>query len=134
METLYGKYPKKIICRCNAGEMEGAADTIQLNDRCPICHSVRQICIPKAEARMKAASGLPVARKAKEPVLTTQKELEPLIISDQILNDHVEHSLSYFSYFMTLPERMFWIYTSAFLTLTPAMLERKSQSAYTADK
>jgi hypothetical protein len=119
MENLYGKYPKKIICQCNAGEMNGEADTIQLNNRCPICHSLRRICIPKAEARMKSVSGIPVARKTKEPVLTTHNVLEPLVIWDQILNDHFNDSLSYFSYFMTLPERMFWIYTSAFLTPSP---------------
>ncbi len=118
METLYGKYPKKIVCQCNAGEMNGEAGTIQLNDRCPICHSLRQVFIPKAEARMNAVSGMPLARKAKEPVLTTQKELEPLITGDQILNDQYD-SLSYFSYFMTLPGRIFWTYTSAFLPPSP---------------
>ncbi len=122
MENLYGKYPKKIICQCNAGEMNTEADTIQLKDRCPICHSLRQVCIPKAEARMKAC-GIPVARKAQEPVLTTG--LEPLIIWDQILDDHFNDSLFYFSYFMTVPERIFWIYTSAFLTLSHAGIARK---------
>jgi hypothetical protein len=70
MDTLYGKYPKKIICQCNAGEMDDESDIIQLNDRCLKCNSLRRLCIPKTEARMKAVSGTPVARKAEEPVLT----------------------------------------------------------------
>lgn len=124
METLYGNYLKKIICQCNAGEMDGDADTIQLNDRCPICHSLRQICIPKAEARMKLVSGMPVAQKTKEPVLTTQKVMEPLIKWDQFVGYQFDHSFYYFSYFMKLSE-IYWTYAWAFLIPSLKMSQRK---------
>ena len=53
METLYGQYPKHIICQCNSEEMKGDAITISLNDRCPICNQTRQICVPKPAVKMK---------------------------------------------------------------------------------
>ena len=53
METIYGKYPKRITCECNAEEMNMEAITIHLNDRCPICNKQHQVCVPKPEARMK---------------------------------------------------------------------------------
>ncbi len=53
MENLYGKYPKHITCQCNAEEMNIEAITIYLNDRCPICNKLHQVCVPKPEVRMK---------------------------------------------------------------------------------
>ncbi len=53
MKTLYGKYPKRITCECNAGEMNEEAITIHLNDRCPICNKLHQVCVSKPEVKMK---------------------------------------------------------------------------------
>jgi hypothetical protein len=53
METLYGKYPKHLLCQCNAEEMSEEVVTISLNDRCPICGETRRICIPKRDIKVK---------------------------------------------------------------------------------
>ncbi len=53
METLYGKYPKRLTCQCNAEEMNLEVVTISLNDRCPVCGQTRQICIPKRDIKVK---------------------------------------------------------------------------------
>ncbi len=53
MDTIYGKYPKHITCQCNAEEMKVEAMTIYLNDRCPICNKMHQVCVPKPDVRMK---------------------------------------------------------------------------------
>lgn len=53
METIYGKYPKRIICQCNAEEMNVEEITIELNERCPICNKQRQVCVPKPEVKTK---------------------------------------------------------------------------------
>ena len=53
METLYGQYPKRIVCQCNAEEMNADVITISLNDRCPVCSQTRQICIPKRDIKVK---------------------------------------------------------------------------------
>ena len=53
MKTFYGKYPKRIICQCNAKEMNGEYISIELNERCPICNMQRQVCVPKPEAKTK---------------------------------------------------------------------------------
>lgn len=125
MGTLYGKYPKKITCQCNTGEMDAEAVTITLNDRCPICHNLYQICVPKPDIRMKAGSGITDAQKVEEPVLIAQKEMELMIEWAQLLNYYFNHSFSYFSYFMTLPG-MFWIYTWASLIPSPEMSQARS--------
>ncbi len=61
METLYGRYPKHIICSCNEEEMNEEAITISLNDRCPICSQVRQIMIPKREVKVNEVRHMKVA-------------------------------------------------------------------------
>lgn len=53
MDTIYGKYPKRITCQCNAEEMNVEAMTIYLKDRCPVCNTLRQVCVPKPDVRMK---------------------------------------------------------------------------------
>ena len=53
MNTLYGKYPKHITCECNAEEMNEEAITIRLNERCPLCNKLHQVCVTKPEVRMK---------------------------------------------------------------------------------
>ena len=58
MSTLYGKYPKRISCGCNgcqAEEMNEEAFTISLNERCPICNRVHQVCVPKPQVSMRVA-------------------------------------------------------------------------------
>ncbi len=54
MEALYGEYPMRITCQCNAVEMKVEAHTFYLNDRCPICNKPHQVCAPLPEIRMKA--------------------------------------------------------------------------------
>jgi len=61
METLYGRYPKHIICQCNGEEMNEEVVTIGLNDRCPICSQTRQICIPKKEIQVNEVRHMKVA-------------------------------------------------------------------------
>lgn len=63
METLYGKYPKRITCQCNADELDFEAMTIYLNDRCPICNKVHQVCVPKPEAVMKKLRDIDIQAK-----------------------------------------------------------------------
>ena len=63
MENLYGKYPKHITCQCNAEEMDAEAITIYLNDRCPICNRLHQVCVPKPEVRMKTIPGNAIYRE-----------------------------------------------------------------------
>lgn len=53
METLYGRNPKRIMCQCNAEEMNVEVVTISLNDRCSVCNQTRQICIPKRAIKVK---------------------------------------------------------------------------------
>ncbi len=53
MKSLYGKYPKHVICQCNAEEMNVETITINLNDRCPICNETRKVCIPKKDVAIK---------------------------------------------------------------------------------
>ncbi len=53
MQTLYGKYPKRLVCQCNAEETDIEVVTIGLNDRCPVCGQTRQICIPKRDIQIK---------------------------------------------------------------------------------
>ncbi len=53
METVYGKYPKRMTCQCNAEEMNMEAITIRLKDRCPKCNTLYQVCVPKPDVRMK---------------------------------------------------------------------------------
>ncbi len=53
MKSLYGKYPKRITCECNAEEMKEESMTIFLNDRCPICNKVHRVCVPKPQVKMK---------------------------------------------------------------------------------
>ncbi len=127
MQTLYGKYPKKITCQCNADEMDAEAVTIRLNDRCPKCHSFRRICIPKHQERIKAGFGVTDAQKAMEPVLAMQKELEPLIIRDEVMNDYFGNPFSYFSYFSYFMRLsgLYWSYAWAFLGLSPQKLQKK---------
>ncbi len=53
METHYGRNPKRITCGCNAEESTQEVITISLNDRCPVCSQLRQICIPKKAIKVK---------------------------------------------------------------------------------
>ncbi len=51
METTYGKYPKRMICGCNAEDTNQELVTISLNDRCHVCNELMRICIPKKEIK-----------------------------------------------------------------------------------
>ena len=53
METLYGRNPKHIICKCNDEEANMEMVTISLNDRCPVCSSTRYIRIRKKEIQVR---------------------------------------------------------------------------------
>lgn len=53
MKTIYGKYPKRITCQCNAEEMNGEGITIDLNEWCPICYQQLQVRVPKPAVKMK---------------------------------------------------------------------------------
>ncbi len=52
MKTLYGKYPKRITCECNAEEMSGESITIYLSNRCPECNTPYRISVPKPDVKM----------------------------------------------------------------------------------
>ncbi len=63
MKSLYGKYPKHIICQCNAEEMNVETIAIHLNDRCPICGQMRMVCIPKKDIAVKEVPHIEILRK-----------------------------------------------------------------------
>ncbi len=76
----FGANPKKIMCQCNAEEMQGEVITIEMNSRCPVCSSLRYIAVPKPAVAsvQRPAKQAPVARiersieRYREPVQPKQ--------------------------------------------------------------